>query len=229
MARDERHLQRLLPRLRMIANGNSEVNAYRAQLSGSVKTTDAQAKQHRPLAKLEAAQSHDPSSGLDDPPDLVTARAVEVGCFIQLEDPTDPSREITGGNRPHGRPCLADLKIQRIESLSKLAVAERIAYIEPGSPLSIPSPTAVTRYSSDPSQRVPDDLQRTRARVLIGIVDVGGFDFAHPDFLKNGQTRFHSIWDQGGRSPARRRQVPFGSLLSQDSISVSARPTKSAF
>ena len=35
--------------------------------------------------------------------------------------------------------------------------------------------------------------------MLIGIIDVGGFDFAHPDFLdEQGQTRFVAIWDQGG-------------------------------
>ena len=34
--------------------------------------------------------------------------------------------------------------------------------------------------------------------VLIGIVDVGGFDFAHPDFLDEEGTRFVRIWDQGG-------------------------------
>ncbi len=35
--------------------------------------------------------------------------------------------------------------------------------------------------------------------VLVGIIDVDGFDFAHPDFLdENGLTRFERIWDQGG-------------------------------
>ncbi|MEO7650954.1 MAG: S8 family serine peptidase [Bryobacteraceae bacterium] len=34
---------------------------------------------------------------------------------------------------------------------------------------------------------------------MIGIIDVGGFDFSHPDFLDNGGgTRFAAIWDQGG-------------------------------
>ena len=34
--------------------------------------------------------------------------------------------------------------------------------------------------------------------MIIGIIDVGGFDFSHPDFLDDdGKTRFISIWDQG--------------------------------
>jgi subtilisin family serine protease len=35
--------------------------------------------------------------------------------------------------------------------------------------------------------------------LIIGIIDVGGFDFSHPDFLNpDGTTRFVAIWDQGG-------------------------------
>jgi hypothetical protein len=35
--------------------------------------------------------------------------------------------------------------------------------------------------------------------VLVGIIDVGGFDFAHSDFLdRDGATRWVAIWDQGG-------------------------------
>jgi hypothetical protein len=34
--------------------------------------------------------------------------------------------------------------------------------------------------------------------VLIGIIDVLGFDFAHPEFLDGASTRFLEIWDQGG-------------------------------
>jgi len=34
--------------------------------------------------------------------------------------------------------------------------------------------------------------------VLVGIVDVGGLDFAHPDFMDNGKSRVVAIWDQGG-------------------------------
>lgn len=35
--------------------------------------------------------------------------------------------------------------------------------------------------------------------VLVGVIDVGGFDFAHPDFLdEEGRTRWVGIWDQGG-------------------------------
>jgi hypothetical protein len=58
--------------------------------------------------------------------------------------------------------------------------------------------------------------------VLVGIIDVNGFDFAHPDFLDaDGHTRFEAIWDQGGSTrpppPSRKRSdkrgFQYGSLI----------------
>ena len=173
----------------------------------------------RSLAKLEAARSRAPSDDLDEPPDLVVPRSVEVSCFIHLEDPARPSMQI-GGDAPHGQLCLADLKIQRVKTLSGIAVAERIAYIETGSPLSLPNPTAVTRFSPGPTDRSPA-TNSVKGDVLIGLIDVGGFDFSHPDFLHNGTTRFHSIWDQGVTDPPTADStVPFGSVLTHDEMNA---------
>src|SRR5262249_41179098 len=54
--------------------------------------------------------------------------------------------------------------------------------------------------------------------VLIGIIDVQGFDFTHSDFLReaNGtlRSRFVRIWDQGGelRSPPKYKSETTGKL-----------------
>ena len=51
---------------------------------------------------------------------------------------------------------------------------------------------------------------------------MGGFDFAHPDFLVDGRTRFVAIWDQGGETrstPAANRRISFdygSELLAKD-------------
>jgi subtilisin family serine protease len=70
-----------------------------------------------------------------------------------------------------------------------------------------------------PAARVPTDkdleaLHHRGEGVLIGIIDVQGFDFAHNDFLDiNKETRFERIWDQGGTSrpsPSKsKRPLPF--------------------
>jgi hypothetical protein len=88
-----------------------------------------------------------------------------------------------------------------------------VAFVHPADPLKLdappvsPAPGAVKKAVGDPS---------THGRgkgVLIGIVDVGGFDFAHPDFLDaQGATRFVAIWDQGGaaRLPPTTRGFDYG-------------------
>ncbi|MCP3990133.1 MAG: hypothetical protein GY724_13740 [Actinomycetia bacterium] len=48
--------------------------------------------------------------------------------------------------------------------------------------------------------------------MIVGIIDVGGFDFAHLDFMRSGKTRFEKIWDQGATppSPSEEADSPFG-------------------
>ncbi len=82
---------------------------------------------------------------------------------------------------------------------------QAVAYIEPGQSLRGPEPT-VGRSGTQP----PGDVRRVDAQgarhedgrdVLVGVIDVGGFDFAHPDFLDdNRRTRWVAIWDQAGTS-----------------------------
>ncbi len=44
-------------------------------------------------------------------------------------------------------------------------------------------------------------LDKIGENVLVGIIDVGGLDFAHPDFMDDqGKSRIVAIWDQGGDS-----------------------------
>src|SRR6185369_3171843 len=78
-----------------------------------------------------------------------------------------------------------------------------VASVELGQPLTTPAPAVVDGEPAAPSEdlrRFGTADQHDFARgVLIGLIDVGGFDFAHPDFLDaDGHTRFVRIWDQGG-------------------------------
>jgi subtilisin family serine protease len=86
---------------------------------------------------------------------------------------------------------------------ANLRLIPGVAYIETGLSLSAPNPTD-SRPQTAPDEklrRVAADCEEQHkygADVLVGIIDVGGFDFAHPDFLHDGHTRFEAIWDQGG-------------------------------
>ena len=90
-----------------------------------------------------------------------------------------------------------------ISLLDELERDPAVAFVHAAEPLKLDAPptsparTAVKKAIGNPS---------THGRgkgVLIGIIDVGGFDFAHPDFLDDkGETRFVAIWDQRVRPPA---------------------------
>ncbi len=52
------------------------------------------------------------------------------------------------------------------------------------------------------SESMPlESMHRGGAGVLVGIIDVDGFDFAHEDFVRDRTTRFVRIWDQGATGP----------------------------
>jgi len=89
-----------------------------------------------------------------------------------------------------------------VASLKELSTDPAIAFVHNSDPLALDRPevTPTAAVKKPASKAVGDARKNGRGEdVLIGIIDVGGFDFAHPDFLdEQGQTRFIAIWDQGG-------------------------------
>lgn len=91
-----------------------------------------------------------------------------------------------------------------ISSLALLEQDPDIAFIHPSDPVVLDQPTVDESLSSAPLSRGVGNASLRKSHrdgegVIIGIIDVGGFDFAHPDFRDSkGGTRFLSIWDQGG-------------------------------
>lgn len=110
--------------------------------------------------------------------------------------------------------------------------APSAVYAHPAEPihLDVPLPTIHDpTIPRRPAKIGNDDLHEFGRGVIIGIIDVGGFDFAHPDFLdSDNRTRFIRIWDQGGdfrKSPA---NFDYGSEFTKveldKSIAASNRP-----
>lgn len=90
-----------------------------------------------------------------------------------------------------------------IAALASLQQDSGVAFVHPSQPLTFDEPLDHPALSAAPTPRTVGDAKLRAAHadgagVIIGVIDVGGFDFAHPDFRDAaGGTRFLSIWDQG--------------------------------
>jgi len=134
----------------------------------------------------------------------------------------DGELEITGR-----RGSLASARVA-VEDLPALAEDAQVAYFEHAEVLSPPDPRVDEQDDSGPThagRRLEVPLRDGRPEegpheVLIGIVDVGGFDFAHKDFLKGDRTRLHSIWDQGGEIHPPPDGVDYGSLITAEHMNA---------
>jgi subtilisin family serine protease len=201
--------RKLDPKLRMVANCTTKVNAVRAELSAAVTVTGAAARKHAVVRRDDA--SNIVSSKQQLVPKLKSIPGdVFVNVFIQMktrgQSTTDvlPRVKKLAKVRFHrGNQATATV---RLRDLPKLAKEQGVTSVEMGDTLAAPVPLPSDAANGAPAARVPTDngleaLHHKGEGVLIGIIDVQGFDFAHEDFRHNKvETRFAAIWDQGGAS-----------------------------
>lgn len=198
------------PKLRMIANGSDEVNALRAEHACAVAVTPAVAEQVAPLRsegavpvgkrqlprKIERGQ-------LSAPPQA------RVSAFVQLSDEAagDTPRKLPGETAAKAN--VRTVEVSVAEAL-ELARDPKVMSVELGQPLRLPDQIVTATGPGAPTtalRKVRGRAHRSGEGVLVGLIDVGGFDFAHPDFLDAaGGTRFERIWDQGGATRPSPRQ-----------------------
>jgi subtilisin family serine protease len=117
-------------------------------------------------------------------------------------DQTDPDRTSLGGDFMVRRNFVS--ATVPITSLAALEQNPDVAFVHPSEPLTFDQPILRANLAAAPASRSVGGADLRKAHrdgegVIIGIIDVGGFDFAHPDFrdAQDG-TRFIAIWDQGG-------------------------------
>jgi subtilisin family serine protease len=218
-------LERIAPRLRAVCNGDTEVNGLRAELSAAVQTTPAVARRVDARAKLEqAVPPRDRDRPLPQPPrNQPPSDEVRVSCFIRLSDPSLALERLGRGSVRRGELVTAELTPREIGELADRSLEAGVAYVEMGEPLSVPHPVVAARRVGPPARRVPELGRPGGSPVLVGIIDVGGFDFAHPDFLdRRGRTRFVRIWDQGAPRRSLLGEAPqpygYGAELTADRI-----------
>ena len=167
---------------------------------------------------------------------------VRMSLFIRLDQDLEPARraavESSIGRRAR-RVCwkLDTAAVEMAASdVAELVHEEDIAYIETGQSLRQPDPVLGRTDAPQPRTRRAVRTARGRHRdgegVLVGIIDVGGFDFAHPDFLRKGSTRWEAIWDQGGTtrpspdSPGSRTGLSYGSEIRRDHMNAALKASR---
>lgn len=200
-----RGARKVAPKLRMIANGSPRVNAARAQFCAclAVKGPSAPAErkptlaaQRRPVSTVKSRRGHLNALA----PNVLTSVFVRVAPGTRRRIPGEQGRM---GDLRMARMTLAQLRTE--------ANRDDVAQIEAAESLSDPRPLRAATTKAPKSRKIRSRRpHRDGKEVLIGIVDVGGFDFAHPDFLdRQGRTRFARIWDQGGNTRPSPKGAPF--------------------
>ena len=216
------------PRLRMIANGSVKVNTVRAEQCASIAVTSEKVLRATPeqrgrfavpMKKAQFAKSVKPKKLKSVPGE------VYANVFIETLDASGKSRRFAGERARKSNLVTARLSLDQIR---KVASQDNVTYVELGEALATPTPIVNSDKVGAPSpslRKFGTTAQRTKAEdVLIGIVDVQGFDFSHPDFLDaKGKTRFVAIWDQGGTGrpgPKGSPQFNYGSELRQENLNA---------
>jgi subtilisin family serine protease len=208
------------PKLRMVANGDSTVNAIRAEHAAAIRVSDSRAQRTPTLRTQRSVPVLGKNLRVPKTKKLAAPPAAEVSLFVQLRSALEDEPQDLKGKpvRKLGALRTVEMKVREVETLRK---HPSVSSIELGQPVKAPDPVVTEHFPASPEQ----NLRRFgnarkhhygRDRVLIGIVDVGGFDFAHPDFLDaDGNTRFVKIWDQGGTNRPRPEKFAYGSELDQ--------------
>jgi subtilisin family serine protease len=189
---------KLQPKLQMIVNGDDEVNTVRSQRCAALAATSE--KQLRDSGERRVVLLEQPKRFPKVKKLKQIARDIEANVFIHLNVTTAPTPRILRNYLRQGRIIRARVPLSGIPQLVQ---DPSVTFVEIGESLKFPQPklSALESTSPKPSDRRfgAQAQHKFGEDILIGIVDVQGFDFSHPDFLDEaGRTRFVAIWDQGG-------------------------------
>lgn len=226
--------RKLQPKLRMIANSSVKVNTVRSEQSSSVAVVNQELLRQTRICRgdesVPVKRSQLPKSAkrgrLKETPANVYANV-----FIETLDSSAQNDRLPGERARKSNLVTARVPLSR---LKVIAASENVTHVELGEPLATPTPV----ISSDkvgapsPSLRKFGSTQQHHGgeSVLIGIIDVQGFDFSHPDFIDDkGRTRFVRIWDQGAPegfsrpAPKGSSQFAYGAELTDEHLNAAIK------
>jgi subtilisin family serine protease len=222
-------VERMAPMLDIIINGSTDVNVCRAAQSGSVATrapgghprsrhsrrsrrTERAARAATPVSEVRLLTRAEVMTLKRQMPTHPKPPDVDFSLFVQLSQDLDPDargkarravQRLTRRARWKLDTAAVEVPGAKVKDLHALS---GVSYVEPGQTLRGPEPTVGGdgRAPDRALRRVSAQARRHRygRDVLVGIIDVGGFDFAHEDFADpdGDGTRWVAIWDQGGTS-----------------------------
>jgi subtilisin family serine protease len=219
------------PRLRMIANANPEVNTIRAEQCASIAVTAPRLLKEIPLQRGERAvpiKKRELPKSVKRGSQKQVPSNVYANIFIETLDngqSQSKTRRFPGESARKSNLVTARVPLSKIKDI---LARDNVMYIHLGEPLATPAPEVSPKKVDEPSplaRQFGTAAQRKKAeKVLIGIIDVQGFDFSHPDFLDGkGKTRFVRIWDQAGTtrpSPKGNKQFAYGSEFHQGHLNA---------
>jgi subtilisin family serine protease len=228
-------LKKLQPKLRLIADGNTEVNVIRSERCAALRVDrESLAKKTRQLRGPDAvpAALGDVRKRPKLKPLKRISREMLANVFVYLRDSTGKPPKTVQPHSRHGQ----ILQVQApLSSLPGLAEDDNVSYVELAEALKAPTPALADLRPSPPSAALRRFGKAARhkfgdKKVLIGLIDVQGFDFAHSDFLDgNGKTRFVRIWDQGGdaRESPNADQFNYGAEFLQEHLNAAIDASES--
>ncbi len=227
------HFRKFQPKLRMIANCSAKVNAVRAEQCASIIVEKRKYVEDVPLCRGDDAvpvkRSKMPRSAKRGKLQGISNDVI-ANVFIETHDASDRGGRFAGERARKSNLVSARMSLRKLKEISS---DPNVAHIVLGEPLATPVPEV-----SDTKPGPPDPTLRRFATahkskhdggkgVLVGIIDVQGFDFSHRDFLdEKGKTRFVRIWDQGAAkdfsrpSPETTGQFNYGAEFKQEDLNA---------
>lgn len=224
-------LRKLHPKLRMIRNGSSEVNALRAEQASALCITSEALMKKIPLERTDTESEARPlrRKRVVIQTQRIIPRDISVNVFIQTRDAGSKRRqrgeqEFPKAIRVRRRKGNVVSATVPLSELAALARHPAVTSVEPGEPLTTPVPAISPKKVSAPSPSRFGFTPPRGARVIVGIIDVQGFDFAHEDFLAGkDKTRWVRIWDQGGTARPHPKDFDYGAEFKGEHLNAALR------
>ncbi|MBP7659403.1 MAG: S8 family serine peptidase [Burkholderiaceae bacterium] len=203
-----------------MANASAEVNLVRCDRTGALAAALRARGMVNQTSRLDLIQAHldsDPVARgkLGAPPD-----AILVNVFVTSQAGL-PAESLPPLGRALSRMHVATVPLSSLRTLADHPMVMNIAM---GQTLKAPQVTVSTdRPNGRPSRQSLGSPagHRDGADVLVGVIDIGGFDFSHPDILDgHGGTRFLSIWDMGADPHDIAPEAGVGRLITQEQMNA---------